>query len=213
MMNSVGIFQAWWLEHQLSDYSASSVGWITATFIAANLGLALNIGPIFDRFGPRWLVVAGSIGYAIAFFLLGSCSKFWHFLLVFGFLGGLSGAVLTIPAIGVLAQSFEETRGLATGLATTGAGAGGVVFPLMGRFMLQKYGWSTATRSIAAVVAFLLIIGNLCLRGKSTARSVNWALDFTCFKDLRFVWATLAYAGTKPILPTSQELTLVTRFD
>lgn len=195
IMNTVGIFQAYWLEHQLSEYSSSAIGWIPSTFIALNLALALYIGHMFDKFGPRWLLVVGSTGYAIAFFILGSCSKYWHFLLVFGVLGGLSSAMISVPAVGVLAQWFFKNRGIATGLAFTGAGAGGVVFPLVLRSLLQSLGWAWATRVLAFIISALLVIGNVCVKGRSNVRSVTWKLDFGCFRDMRFIWASLAYCS------------------
>lgn len=195
MMNTVGIFQAYWLEHQLSEYSPSAIGWIPSTFIALNLALALYIGQLFDKFGPRWLLMVGSTGYAVAFFILGSCTKYWQFLLVFGVLGGSSGAVISIPAVGALARWFFKHRGIATGLAFTGAGAGGVVFPLMLRSLLPSLGWAWATRVLAFVVTSLLVVGNVCVRGRSNVRNVTWKLDFRCFRDMRFIWASLAYSS------------------
>ena len=197
MVNSVGVFQTYWADNQLSQYSTSTIGWINSTFIAINLALAFHIGPVFDRFGPAWLIGTGSVAYGVVFFVLGSCTEFWHFLLVFGFLGGTSSAMLSTPAIAILTQRFAGSRGLATGLATTGAGAGGVLFPLVARTMLKAHGWAWATRTLAIIVAVLLLVGNVCVSNRSRTRSTSWVVDLKCFRDVRFVWATLSYCCTR----------------
>ncbi|KAF4553544.1 MFS-type transporter-like protein 20 [Elsinoe fawcettii] len=199
LVNSVGVFQSWWLENQLRDYSASSVGWITSTFIASNMSLAVAFGPLFDRFGSRWLLVGGSTGYILAFFILGSCSQFWHFILTFSLLGGISSAMLSIPAIGLIRHGFDESRGLATGIATMGAGAGGVMFPMVLRVLLEDYGWGWATRILAFMITFLVVVGDACLlvthppKGDSSAST--FIVDLSCFQDSRFIWATIAYSS------------------
>ncbi|KAG8631150.1 hypothetical protein KVT40_000290 [Elsinoe batatas] len=199
IVNSVGVFQSWWLENQLQGYSASSVGWITSTFIAVNMGISVCFGPLFDRFGPRWLLAVGSAGYILAFFVLGSCYRFWHFILVFSLLGSISGTMLSIPAIGLIRHGFDESRGLATGIATSGAGAGGVLFPMLLRVLLNKYGWGWAVRILAFIILVLVVVGGACLvathppKGNSTA--TTWIVDLSCFRDSRFIWATIAYSS------------------
>ena len=60
----------------------------------------IQIGPIFDAHGPRLLVLAGSICLCLSMFLLGLCTAYWHFMLVFGVLGGAAARADLVVDIG-----------------------------------------------------------------------------------------------------------------
>ncbi|KFZ07248.1 hypothetical protein V501_06628 [Pseudogymnoascus sp. VKM F-4519 (FW-2642)] len=62
----IGLFQSYWQSHQLSTYSSRDIGWISSTQIFLTLFLGVQIGPLFDRYGPRWLTLAGSVGRGLA---------------------------------------------------------------------------------------------------------------------------------------------------
>ncbi len=61
ILNSVGTFQAYLSTHQLAQHSPSSIGWIFSLFAFLTFFCGVQIGPVFDAKGPRWLVAAGSI--------------------------------------------------------------------------------------------------------------------------------------------------------
>lgn len=59
--NSVGTFQAYLSSHQLAHDSPSSVGWIFSLYAFLTFFCGVQVGPIFDAYGPRWLVLAGTV--------------------------------------------------------------------------------------------------------------------------------------------------------
>ena len=59
--NSVGTFQAYLSSHQLAHDSPSSVGWIFSLYAFLTFFCGVQVGPIFDAYGPRWLVFAGTV--------------------------------------------------------------------------------------------------------------------------------------------------------
>ena len=61
IMNTVGTFQAYLSTHQLASYSPSSVGWIFGLYVFLSFFCGVQIGPIFDAKGPRWIVALGTI--------------------------------------------------------------------------------------------------------------------------------------------------------
>ncbi|KAF5862294.1 hypothetical protein ETB97_011818 [Aspergillus alliaceus] len=63
LMNSVGVLQSYLESHQLASYSSQNVGWISGLFVFVSLGLGVFVGPLFDTYGPRELVSAGSAFY------------------------------------------------------------------------------------------------------------------------------------------------------
>jgi hypothetical protein len=128
--NTIASFQAYILLNQLSDYDAGTVGWIFSVYAFIAFALGLVIGPVFDRYGPKWLVTAGGVCICLCLFLLGECTAYWHFMLVFGVIGGLGTSLLFCPCLAALGHWFKERRGEATGIASTGGAFGGIWLPL-----------------------------------------------------------------------------------
>jgi len=194
LTTSVGLFQSYWQSHQLSNYSSQNVGWIASSQVSLNLFLGIQIGPLFDRYGPRWLLFCGSIGYVASFLILAQCTKYWHFILNFGLLGGISGALLTTVALAVIAHWFEARRGLATGITLMGSSLGGIFFPIALQPTLQHLSWAWSMRLVALVVLILMIIGNFCVRGRLPTGKQQGSINLKCFRDARFAWTTLGVA-------------------
>jgi MFS family permease len=59
LMNSIAVFQAYTLSHQLKGTSESTVGWIFSIYTWLAFFGGVYIGPVFDKYGPKWLIVAG----------------------------------------------------------------------------------------------------------------------------------------------------------
>ena len=165
MMSTVGVLQSFWETHQLKAYTSSTIGWIPSIFIFLNLVLGLQVGPMFDRYGPRWIMLIGSVCYTICIFLLGSCEKYYQFMICLA-LGGASSALVSTPAMAILSHWFCRRRGTATGIAMAGSSFGGITFPLILRKTLEKVGWGWALRILGLIFFVLLVIGNICVRSR-----------------------------------------------
>jgi hypothetical protein len=92
--NTLGTFQAYISENQLSTYNESAIGWIFSLYAFMAFFLGIYIGPAFDKYGPRILVLAGSICLIVSMFALGHCTAYWHFILDFGVLCGTGTALI-----------------------------------------------------------------------------------------------------------------------
>lgn len=194
IMNTVGIYESYLAENQLSNYSKGSIGWILSIYVFLSFGAGLVIGPVFDIHGPRWLLLAGSVLIILCVMLLGICTQYWHFMIVFGILGGLGTALVFTPTIAAVGHFFYAKRGNATGLATTGGAIGGIIFPLMLQNLFPKVGWGWATRIQGFVFLVLLIVTNLLVRSRLPPKPNQSIMpDFMIFRQLNFALVT---AGT-----------------
>jgi len=72
--NSLASFQAYISENQLSSHSPGQIGWIFSIYTFLSFACGIYIGPLFDVYGPRWLLLPGSICVVLSMFLLGVCS-------------------------------------------------------------------------------------------------------------------------------------------
>ncbi|KAG9229932.1 MFS monocarboxylate transporter [Amylocarpus encephaloides] len=209
LISSVGLFQSYWQTHQLAHYTSRDVGWIAAVNVFLNLFLGVQIGPLFDRYGPRYLVLIGSVVYVASLLILAQCKLYWHFMLVYGVLTGTSSAFLTTTALAVVAHWFERKRGMASGIAFVGSSVGGIIFPMVLKSTLSRLSWAWSVRVVALIVGVLLVVGNTTVKGRLPPRKNGGAVDLRCFLDARFSWATLGVAcfefvlfGALGLLPT-----------
>ncbi|CZT44599.1 related to monocarboxylate transporter 2 [Rhynchosporium secalis] len=209
LISSIGLFQAYWISHQLSNYSDGVIGWILAVNVFFNMFLGVQIGPLFDRYGPKWLLLVGSTLYVTSLILVGECTRYWHFMLAYGVLNGFSGALLTTTALSVVAHWFERKRGMASGIAFVGSSIGGITFPLILKPVFQHLSWAWAMRIVALICLILTAIGNICIRGRLPPKRDGGAIDLRCFLDARFSWATAGVAcfefvlfGALGLIPT-----------
>ncbi|CRK25272.1 hypothetical protein BN1723_013569 [Verticillium longisporum] len=60
LMNSLAVFHNYIGTHQLASYSHGTVGWIFSVYTWLCFGGGLFVGPLFDKYGPRWLILSGT---------------------------------------------------------------------------------------------------------------------------------------------------------
>ncbi|KAJ5088041.1 MFS general substrate transporter [Penicillium angulare] len=207
---AIGTVQDYISTHQLSSYSVGDVGWITAVLCFLTLFLGVQVGPLFDRYGPRMLLICGSLASVASYLLLAQCTQYWHFMLCLGVLSGISSAILTTVAISVLSHWFYRRRALASGLCMSGSSAGGAIIPLLLRTLFAKYGWTWSIRIIAFIALGCYAGGIMLVKGRlPTGRQSRATIDFRAFKAPRLVFLAVALFafefiifGCAALLPT-----------
>ncbi|PKX99079.1 putative MFS monocarboxylate transporter [Aspergillus novofumigatus IBT 16806] len=157
---AVGSVQDYISTNQLAEYTVRDVGWITAILAFLTLFLGVQVGPLFDRYGPRVLLVGGSLANIASYLLLAQCRAYWHFVLCLSVLGGISSAVITTVSIAVLSHWFNRRRALASGICMGGSSAGGAIIPLLLRKLFpnwdghglsgRSHSWRRATADFGA---------------------------------------------------------------
>jgi MFS family permease len=149
---------------------------------------------------------------------------YYHFILAFGCLGGASSSILWTTSIATLGHWFEQNRGLATGLATTAGGFGGVLYPLMFARLVRYIGFAWTMRCFALLGACCFLFGIVLLKTRLPRDPrARLALNWRGFQDMRFVltmsaifildWAVLVppayitmYAASKKLDTISQHI-------
>src|ERR1700709_2063979 len=101
----------------------------------------VQVGPLFDRYGARYLVLCGSLLSFTSYLLLAQCTEYWQFMLCLSICGGFASAILTTVAIAVLSHWFHRRRALASGICMGGSSFGGTTIPIALRKILPRYGW------------------------------------------------------------------------
>ncbi|CAG9996126.1 unnamed protein product [Clonostachys byssicola] len=195
VVNSLGTFQAYLEAHQLQKYNSGQIGWIFSIYTFLTFFCGIIVGPFFDARGPRVLVLVGSILTMITMTTLGLCVEYWHFLLSFGFCGGLGTSLVFTPAIAAVSHFFLQKRGIATGIAAGGGAIGGVIIPLVLESLIEQIGFAWATRVLALI--WLVCLGVACITITSRLPTKpfskeNILPDLRIFRNIPFLLTTLA---------------------
>lgn len=191
LMNTLGALQSYLASNQLAHYSTSEVGWIPGLFIFLGLILGVQVGPIFDRYGPRGIVLCGSCCYVASLFLLAECRLYWQFLLCLGVLGGIGVALLSTAAMAVVPQWFQRRVGLAMGIAMAGSSVGGIIFPFVLRAGFARWGFKWGIGLLAFLVTGMCVLGSLFVKARLPPGKAKAAVDLKCLRDSRFTWLAI----------------------
>ncbi|KAF3765008.1 hypothetical protein M406DRAFT_61976 [Cryphonectria parasitica EP155] len=192
LLNTLATFQTYLTTHQLAHYSDGTVGWIFSlhTFVVFFFGL--YIGPLFDKYGPKWIVLAGMLCIVTGMMLFSISTELWHFILSFGVLTGLGCSLIFIPSFAAPGHYFMRRRGFATGFAAMGGSIGGIIFPLMLESLFPRLGWGWSIRIVGFLCLFLCAIASLLIRRRlPPAKNASPHPDFRIFRDRAFLLTTV----------------------
>ncbi|EON69004.1 hypothetical protein W97_08262 [Coniosporium apollinis CBS 100218] len=191
LMNTIGVLQAYLSTNQLSNYSESQIGWIFSLYVFLSFFCGIQIGPVFDAHGPKWLILAGNVLLVVSTLLLGVCTEYWHFLIVFGLLAGAGTSLIFTPAISAIGHFFLLKRGNATGIGAMGGSIGGVVFPLMLQSLLPRLGFAWSTRILGFIFIALCGVAQLLIRSRLPRKPGSSVLpDFRILREPAFALST-----------------------
>jgi OFA family oxalate/formate antiporter-like MFS transporter len=160
-----------------------------------------------NRRGPRIVAVAGGILWGSGVFLTSlSAHKLWLLYLSYGVIGGLGLGLGYIVPVAVLVKWFPERRGLITGIAVAGFGAGALVAaPAAGKLM-QSVGLMPTFAYLGVAYGIVAVLGALFMQNppegwhpagwKPTALQLSQrcSRDFTLGEALR-TWQWWALCG------------------
>lgn len=128
-ITSIGVFQDYYLGHQLSNYSSSTVSWIPSLQAFSMLIGAPVFGKVFDSYGPRWLLAGGTFFHVFGLMMASISSKYYQLLLSQGLCSSLGSGAIFYAANNSGTTWFFRRRAFALGIMSSGSSLGGVIFP------------------------------------------------------------------------------------
>ncbi|VEU21507.1 DEKNAAC102314 [Brettanomyces naardenensis] len=202
LMNSIGAIESYVQENQLSHTPVATVSWIFSLFMFVSLFLGLFVGPLYDSFGSRSLLFAGSLFTFVGLFTCGACTEVYQFILSFGICTGIGTGLMMFPAVSTVSSWFgKKKRSFAIGMAQSGGSFGGMIFPIMLRFLYPKYGFNWAMRIMAFFNLGVDLIGTYLARDRLSElhektgevddrtiwKKIKGSVDLSAFKGKQFV--------------------------
>jgi MFS family permease len=145
------------------DFFVNEFGWTRTVVTSGNAIGKLIVAPLFgfiagwliDRYGPRKMMLAGSLmaGSAIIGLSMTESIGFFYVFYVLNALGYVFGGPL--PCQVLISRKFAVNRGKAMGIAYLGIGTGGAIVPLVSAFLEKNLGWHTALASLGIMVILI----------------------------------------------------------
>src|SRR5467141_69397 len=138
------------------------IGWsiseVTLTFTISIfvLGFAAFFGGLWlNRKGPRIVALTGGALYGLGVFLASFSHNLWWLYLSYGLIGGIGLGLGYIVPVAVLVKWFPDRRGLITGVAVGGFGAGALITAPVATRLIQPAGVLQTFASLG--IGFLIV--------------------------------------------------------
>jgi MFS family permease len=148
-----------------------ATGWSrTGISTAMTIGfLAMAVGSVFwgtlsDRFGPRLIVLTGSILLAGSLALASFSRSLFEFQLVFGLLAGIATSAIFAPMMATVTGWFETHRSLAVSLVSAGMGMAPMTMSPIAAWLVAHHDWRVSMLIVAGIAAATMIPASFLVR-------------------------------------------------
>jgi MFS family permease len=156
------------------DFGASrgsvSLVFSLAGFLYFTIGMVS--GPLADRFSSRRVALVGMILIGVGLALASVAHSLAGVYAAYGLGIGLGVGFSYVPAMGAVQRWFVKHRGFASGLASSGIGAGTLVVPPFTALLIAQLGWRDAYLALGILAAILGIGAALLLENDPRDRGL-----------------------------------------
>ena len=136
---------------------------MTVGFLAMAVG-SIAWGTVTDRFGPRLVVLTGSVLLAGSLALASLCPSLVLFHLVFGLLVGTATSAIFAPMMATVTGWFDTQRSLAVSLVSAGMGMAPMTMSPIAAWLISGHDWRASMLIIAGIAAVVMIPVSLLVR-------------------------------------------------
>jgi OFA family oxalate/formate antiporter-like MFS transporter len=164
MQVALGAVYAWSVfRNPLTQSYGWTVSQVTLAFELAilMLGFAAFAGGLWmKRSGPRRVAAIGGLCYGLGLVLAGQAGgHLWPLYLTYGVLGGIGLGLSYIVPVATLIKWFPDKRGMITGIAVAGFGAGALITAPVAQHLISWLGVSQ-TFTILGLIYFIAVSGS-----------------------------------------------------
>jgi sugar phosphate permease len=123
-----------------------------------NIGVTPIAGYVVDRWGPRAIIVLGSLVSTMGFIAISQVTEPWHFYVLYAL-----STVLGLNELGSLVTSttvakwFVRRRGRAMSLGSIGLNAGGIIMAPVVAILVTQLGWRSTWSAMGIIVLVTVV--------------------------------------------------------
>ncbi|KAK0214747.1 major facilitator superfamily domain-containing protein [Armillaria fumosa] len=178
--SSWGVYQSHYFTSQdVGAVTNSDLAWVGSIQATGQPLVGFAAGILAQRIGFRVTGFIGTCIMCLALITASFSTQVWHLYLTQGLLFGIGSGFAFIPAVCIPSQWFTKYRGLATGLAASGYGVGGLVLSPVTQKLIDHLGFRWALRVTGLMTLAALGIADVFLRPRVSvipARKVDRSL-------------------------------------
>lgn len=187
----------------MTDDWARTLGW-SKTFIGSGQSVALVMvaivapiaGNLADRYGARLMLAAGLLIVAAGLLLFAAFPTAALYIMGYGLVGGVGFATANMHLISTaIAKLFTEQRGLATGIANSGATAGQFITVPLVTAGLAYVSWQWSIAALALVCVIMAVVIWIALKPTAGALAETQA---SLAEPREALWSRLKFLLTSP---------------
>ncbi len=138
-------------------FSREAMGYAQMIFSAAMILVALMAGPIFQKLNMRRLMILSGVTLAASYALFSTAQSLFSFYLISVAVAFSVALVSNMPFSIIVRNWFSARLGLALGATYMGSGLGGMLFNLLGGFLIERAGWRATFLWFSAIMALVLL--------------------------------------------------------
>jgi len=138
-------------------WSKGSISLAVTLFFFTSGVMGVVIGQKVDKYGPKPVLITGSVLTGCALALLGRITELWQLYAVYFLMAVGWSCTAMIPVNTVITNWFIRKRGSAMSIAMTGLSVGGIIFVPLATYMIFRWGLGTAL-PILGVFFWVVII-------------------------------------------------------
>ena len=120
----------------------------------------LIVGKLYDRYGPKWVVIISTIFISTGFMLTSFIHSIGQFFFSYGILAAFGIAGTAVPLMATLTSKwFDKWRGFAVSLSVSGNSIGQFALVPLFSFFALNYGW----RASYLYIGIIMLVVNILL--------------------------------------------------
>ncbi len=140
-------------------------GWMRAAAIAGAASMYMLVvgiagpaaGKLTDIYGPKKVIIWGSVIAAAALMLLSVVNAVWQIYILYGLVGvGMAGCGW-VPTNVAVSNWFTKRRGLAVGISMVGIAIGAILLAPLAGYLIEGISWRAAFLILGILTAILVI--------------------------------------------------------
>lgn len=122
------------------------------------------------------------------------CKEYWQVILAQGVCVGIGAGMTFIPSVAIVGTYFSTQRSTALGLAATGSGVGGIIYPVVLRRLIVQIGLPWAVRVMAFIMLGTLLISVAVMKPRLPPRKSGPLINVEALRDTVFgLWLVAAF--------------------
>jgi MFS family permease len=159
---SFGVFFAALLDD--FGWSRASLAGAFSLYAAGYCVAGFPAGRLTDMWGPRRVITIGGVFLGAALIGMAFVTRLWQPYVLYGVVAALGMGTAYVPCNVTVVRWFVRRRGLASGIASSGASLGAFALPPIAQVLISAVGWRGAYLVFGVGVMVALVLSAMVMR-------------------------------------------------